>query len=312
MIKQSGEIGKTIMRLDIIQEAGDELIKKIELRHNNGRDEVSDREQEEEEAVMSKYGLVELITIVLRTLIAIEEEEEEHEGEEKEEEEEDGRIESRNENKWREIVDIEGISFGVQRVEERTTEIMGRLKGKRKDRMRNVQISCRTLKGLITDIQLLREKKRGEEEREADDDRESGRMRYSRIQTVQIIEELTKEKEEVVRRNTELGREKEEVIRRNIELTREKEELIRRNIELTREKEELKRENDGLKSETENSISSIRNVLHTVVKIPDKQVTIREENRFYNCMSSCQTIIVGYKMTTVWLCLLLLRTVHTL
>ena len=86
-------------------------------------------------------------------------------------------------------------------------------------------------------------------------------------------------------------------------LREENERLKRENEEVKREKEEMKREIERMKSETEEekkpSPSIIRNVNETVVKIPNREITIQEGNRFHNNSNKNETIIIGNKMSRV-------------
>ena len=79
---------------------------------------------------------------------------------------------------------------------------------------------------------------------------------------------------------------------------REREKLKRENEELKREIERMKMEREEGKKQ---SLSIIRNVNETVVKIPNREITIQEGNRFYNQSTKDETMIIGNKMSKVWI-----------
>ena len=51
--------------------------------------------------------------------------------------------------------------------------------------------------------------------------------------------------------------------------------------------------------EKKRSLSIIRNVTETVVKIPNREITIQEEKRFRNIHDKEETIIIGNEMSRV-------------
>ena len=95
MIREGEEKGKTIMESEIVQSGGDLLMEKMRIA---GEERVSDRkdrdgQREEEDVIMSKYGLIELLNIVIGSLIMIEEEEDDDDddGDDEQGEREEGR-----------------------------------------------------------------------------------------------------------------------------------------------------------------------------------------------------------------------------
>ena len=55
----------------------------------------------------------------------------------------------------------------------------------------------------------------------------------------------------------------------------------------------------GKEEEKKQSLSQITNVGETVVKIPNREITIQEGNRFHNKSDKWETIIIGNKMSRV-------------
>ena len=73
------------MESEIVQNGGDLLMEKMRIEGEERGNERNDEEgeREEEDVIMSKYGLIELLNIVIGSLVRMEEEEEEEgEGEE--------------------------------------------------------------------------------------------------------------------------------------------------------------------------------------------------------------------------------------
>ena len=90
-----------------------------------------------------------------------------------------------------------------------------------------------------------------------------------------------------------------EIDRMREEEVKKREEAERRESEEVKKREELERENEQLKREIEMRISLIKYVSETVVKIPNREITIQEGNRFHNKSDEWETIIIGNKMSRV-------------
>ena len=105
---------------------------------------------------------------------------------------------------------------------------------------------------------------------------------------------------ETEREREKLKRENEEVKRENEEVKREKEEEVKKRREaLERDNEEMKREIERMKRVMKYGIFSIRDVNETVVKIPNREITIQKGNRFHNKTWKDETIIIGKQMSRV-------------
>ena len=316
MITEGGEMGKTIMHSDIVENAGDELIEKMTINWGTRGDDANSREEDqlkEEDEVMSKYGLIELLSIVVGSLIAIEEKEpspvdERDGGEEIGEEDRSGR---REETRWKEI-DMEGILFGLQKIEERGNEMNGRMKGVRGEKMREVCASCNRL---LREVETLRRLRRGEDGRGREGEIERWRRGDRRIDLGRRIEIITGGKEEEKKKIEEIEREQEIMRTRIEELLREKEEMSREIERLRKEKTDRQGERERNEREINEKLQRIMNdttelvtrayqnkripLSETVVKIPNRAITIQEGNRFHNKSEQYETIIIGDKMSRV-------------
>ena len=118
--------------------------------------------------------------------------------------------------------------------------------------------------------------------------------------------EEKKNREEAERRESEEKNRREEAERRETEEKNKKEEEAkmrvdaeRRETEERKRREELEREIDRMKTEMKNGIFSIRDVSETVVKVPNREVTIQKGNRFHNNTLKSETVIIGNKMSSV-------------
>ena len=108
------------------------------------------------------------------------------------------------------------------------------------------------------------------------------------------IEKLRREREEEGEKRKKAEREKEEAEEREREEKKRREERERERVQLEKEAEELRRrecERRGVHIITQTDM--------TVVKIPNREITIQEGNRFHNNSSRWETIIIGNKMSRV-------------
>ena len=90
-----------------------------------------------------------------------------------------------------------------------------------------------------------------------------------------------------------------ETMKREEEMKREIEELARENERMKRERRRKQTDSRGEEEEKKQPLSIIRNVSETVVKIPNREITIQEGNRFHNKTDKWGTIIIGNKMSRV-------------
>ena len=203
-------MGKAIMQLDLVQNVAYVLLAKLRIGGEERRDERNEEEgEEEEEVLLSKYGSIKLVAIVISSLTRIEDQDQE------------GRRRREEERRWTQV-DLEGIQFGVERIRERLTAMIPRMRG-RKEEMRSLHASCTML---LEAIEMLREtrRQRGEEG-------EPHRRGSSRVEMLRRNEELRQQNEEITRERDALREENERI-------RREKEEIQRNREREMREREE--------------------------------------------------------------------------